>query len=45
MIKNFKNKGLEQYFTKDVKKLLDARDLPKIARILIVLMLRPRLKI
>lgn len=34
MIKSFKHKGLEQYFTKDVKKLLDARDLPKINRIL-----------
>ena len=34
MIKSFKHKGLEQYFTKDVKKLLDARDLPKIERIL-----------
>lgn len=34
MIKNFKHKGLEQYFTKDIKKLLDARDLSRIERIL-----------
>jgi toxin HigB-1 len=34
MIKSFKHKGLEQYFTKDIKKLLDTRDLPKIDRIL-----------
>lgn len=34
MIKNFKHKGLDLYFTKDIKKLLDARDLPKIERIL-----------
>ena len=34
MIKNFKHKGLEQFFTKDNKKLLDAKDLPKIERIL-----------
>jgi len=34
MIKSFKHKGLEQYFTKDVKKFLDARDLPKIECIL-----------
>lgn len=34
MIKNFKHKGLEQFFTKDSKKSLDARDLSKITRIL-----------
>lgn len=34
MIKTFKHKGLKQYFTKDDKKLLDARDLAKIDRIL-----------
>lgn len=34
MIKNFKHKGLEQYFTKDIKKLLDAKDIQKINRIL-----------
>lgn len=34
MIKSFRHKGLEQYFTKDVKKFLDARDLSKIERIL-----------
>jgi toxin HigB-1 len=34
MIKSFKHKGLEQYFTKNIKKLLDIRDLPKIDRIL-----------
>jgi proteic killer suppression protein len=34
MIKNFRHKGLEQYFTKDVKKALDAKDLAKISRIL-----------
>jgi len=34
MIKNFKHKGLEQFFIKDNKKLLDAKDLPKIIRIL-----------
>lgn len=34
MIKNFKHKGLEQYFTKDLKKGLDARDLLKITRML-----------
>lgn len=34
MIKNFKHKGLEQYFTKDIKKRLDAKDLAKITRIL-----------
>ena len=34
MIKSFRHKGLEQYFTKDVKKALDAKDLSKISRIL-----------
>lgn len=34
MIESFKHKGLEQFFTKDNKKLLDARDLAKISRIL-----------
>lgn len=34
MIKSFRHKGLEQYFTKDIKKFLDARDLSKIERIL-----------
>jgi len=34
MIKSFKHKGLEQYFTKNIKKLLDAKDLSKIDRIL-----------
>ncbi|HSW70431.1 MAG TPA: type II toxin-antitoxin system RelE/ParE family toxin [Gammaproteobacteria bacterium] len=34
MIKSFKHKGLEQYFTKDSKRLLHAKDLPKIDRIL-----------
>lgn len=34
MIKSFKHKGLEKYFTKNIKKLLDQRDLPKIDRIL-----------
>ncbi len=34
MIKSFKHKGLEHYFTKNVRKFLDARDLPKIERIL-----------
>ena len=34
MIKSFKHKGLEQYFTKNIKKLLDAKDLSKINRIL-----------
>ena len=37
MIKSFKHKGLEQYFIKDIKKLLDAKDLPKIERILDIL--------
>lgn len=34
MIKNFKHKGLEQFFTKDIRRLLDIKDLPKITRIL-----------
>ena len=34
MIKTFRHKGLEQYFTKEIKRFLDARDLPKIERIL-----------
>ena len=34
MIKSFKHKGLEQFFIKDNKKLLDAKDLAKIGRIL-----------
>jgi len=34
MIKSFKHKGLEQFFTKGSSRLLDARDLPKITRIL-----------
>lgn len=34
MIKSFKHKGLEQFFTKNIKKSLDARDLAKITRIL-----------
>ncbi len=34
MIKNFKHKGLEQFFIKDIKKGLDAKDLAKISRIL-----------
>lgn len=34
MIKSFKHKGLEQFFTKDIKKALDAKDLAKITRIL-----------
>lgn len=34
MIKKFKHKGLEYYFVKGIKKLLDVRDLPKITRIL-----------
>ena len=34
MIKNFKHKGLELFFTKDNRKLLDIRDLLKIGRIL-----------
>lgn len=34
MIKSFKHKGLEHFFTKNIKKLLDAKDLAKISRIL-----------
>ena len=34
MIKNFKQKSLEEYFTKNIKKGLDAKDLSKISRIL-----------
>jgi proteic killer suppression protein len=34
MIKSFKHKGLEQYFTKNIKKLLDAKDVSKIERML-----------
>lgn len=34
MIRSFKHKRLEQYFTKDIKKGLDAKDLAKITRIL-----------
>lgn len=34
MIKSFKHKGLEQFFIKNNKKALDARDLAKINRIL-----------
>ena len=34
MLKSFKHKGLEQFFIKDNKKLLDAKDLSKITRIL-----------
>jgi proteic killer suppression protein len=34
MIKSFKHKRLEKFFTKDTKKLLDAKDIPKIERIL-----------
>jgi proteic killer suppression protein len=34
MIKSFKHKGLEQFFSKNVKKYLDAKDITKIARIL-----------
>lgn len=34
MIKSFKHKGLEQFFIKDIKKALDAKDLVKITRIL-----------
>jgi hypothetical protein len=33
MIKSFKHKGLEQFFIKDSKKSLDARDLAKVTRI------------
>lgn len=34
MIKHFKHKGLEQFFTKNNKKGLDARDIAKITRML-----------
>jgi len=34
MIKSFKHKGLEQFFVKNVKRFLDAKDLAKITRIL-----------
>jgi toxin HigB-1 len=34
MIKNFKHKGLAQFFTHNSKKLLNAKDVPKITRIL-----------
>jgi proteic killer suppression protein len=34
MIKSFKHKGLEQFFIKDSNKLLDAKDVKKISRIL-----------
>jgi toxin HigB-1 len=34
MLKSFKHKGLEQFFIKDNKKFLDAKDLTKITRIL-----------
>ena len=34
MLKSFKHKGLEQFFIKDNKKMLDAKDLAKITRIL-----------
>jgi toxin HigB-1 len=34
MIKNFKHKGLEQFFAYDIKKFLDAKDLTRISRIL-----------
>jgi proteic killer suppression protein len=34
MIKNFKHKGLEQFFTKNLHRLLNTKDLPKITRIL-----------
>jgi proteic killer suppression protein len=34
MIINFKHKGLEQFYIYDNKKFLDAKDLPKIIRIL-----------
>lgn len=34
MIKNFKHKGLEQFFVNNNKKALDAKDLLKISRIL-----------
>ena len=34
MIKSFKHKGLEHFFVKNNKKALDAKDLPRIIRIL-----------
>jgi proteic killer suppression protein len=34
MIKNFKHKGLSQFFSQNSKKLLNAKDVPKITRIL-----------
>jgi proteic killer suppression protein len=34
LIKSFKHKGLEYFFSNNIKKSLDARDLPKISRIL-----------
>ena len=34
MIKNFKHKGLELFFIKDDRRLLDKKQLPKINRIL-----------
>lgn len=34
MIKHFIHKGLAQFFTKNNRKLLDAKDFPKISRIL-----------
>ena len=34
MIKSIKHKGLEQFFTKGIRKFLDAKDLAKITRIL-----------
>ena len=34
MIKSFKHKGLEQFFTKDIRRLLDIKDLSRITRIL-----------
>lgn len=34
MIKNFKHKGLEHYFTKNIKKFLDSKEIQKIDRIL-----------
>ncbi len=34
MIKNFLHRGLKQFFIEDEKKLLSAKDLPRISRIL-----------
>jgi len=34
VIRTFKHKGLEQFFVKSIKRLLDARELSKIERIL-----------